>query len=127
MSGRQQAACGLVGNDTLVTFGGYGPHGPVRASQLVKFTYTPGPALALHASLGKQGVHAIEKILSASSCHMSQCVQQIPALTFASHIGVAHRLMARCAVQPMLLCQDFKGSVANHYFQWIGPFRSVDT
>ena len=68
MSGRQEAACGLVGSDTLVTFGGYNPYVPVQASQLVKFTYTPGPALAFHASLGKQGAHAIEGILSASSC-----------------------------------------------------------
>ena len=121
MSGRQQGACGLVGNNTLVTVGGHGPHGAVRASQLVKFTYNPGPALALHANLGKQGAHATEGTLSASSC-----AQQV-ALTSASHIGESYRLIIKCSVQPLLLCRDFRGSVADHYRQWIGPFRSVDT
>ena len=57
IAGQQSAACGLVGNDTLLAVGGYGPHRKPENDVLAKFTFTSGPALALHASVAKQGVH----------------------------------------------------------------------
>ncbi|EIE21270.1 hypothetical protein COCSUDRAFT_57173 [Coccomyxa subellipsoidea C-169] len=55
ISGRQTSACGFVDNDTLLCVGGHGPADPTERNMLAHFTYTPGPALALHASLNKQG------------------------------------------------------------------------
>ncbi|EIE21271.1 hypothetical protein COCSUDRAFT_43570 [Coccomyxa subellipsoidea C-169] len=55
IAGQQSAACGLVGNDTLLAVGGYGPHRKPENDVLARFTFTSGPALALHASVAKQG------------------------------------------------------------------------
>lgn len=67
ISGRQTAACGLVGDDMLLTMGGFGPSDQDGHNLLTTFAFTPGPALALHTSLSKQGAHFLFLPASESS------------------------------------------------------------
>ena len=57
IAGRQSAACGLLGDGTLVTLGGFGPGGTAPNKTLASFTWTPGAALEFHAGIVKQGRH----------------------------------------------------------------------
>lgn len=54
IAGRQSAACGLLGDGTLVTLGGYGPGRVAPNNTLASFTWTQGNAVSLHASIAKQ-------------------------------------------------------------------------
>ena len=77
ISGRQTPACGLVENDTLLSVGGYGPVDLTERNMLAHFTYTPGPALALHASLKNQGAHISDNAdKGAQPLQLQRCSQQ---------------------------------------------------
>lgn len=57
MPGRFGTACGFTNDETLLAIGGEGQGSRGRPPLLANLTITHGPALPLHASLGKQGMH----------------------------------------------------------------------
>jgi hypothetical protein len=76
MPGRFGVACGVINDETLLAIGGEGHGSRGLPPLLATFTITHGPALDLHASLGKQGMHTctVPLISMWDSASVGRCV-----------------------------------------------------